>query len=415
MGLSSIAARRPRVAARSATLPAARLALVLTSVLVPILTFELLLRAFGAFLPGNYDTGAYLTRHPGYGHYHPPNYSGWIKRDEYLVHVRTNPAGQRGRDVPVEKPSGVFRILVLGDSFVEAVQVAEHERFVARLEQLLNGSGASRRFEVIDGGCGGWGTAQEYLYLRDDGVRYAPDLVLLAFFVGNDVANNSLDLELDGRIDQALKPYFRLNAGNSLELVEPNPPPLTPLEQLALGLRERSTLYNVVETGVLQKLSLDDQWATWRDLDAAVELLRHRDEELFRTSQSEQWERAWVLTERLIETVKALAGAHGSEFAMVGIPTRTQVDDGAWRELAGRDGGRRAGLERYQPSKQLEEIAERTRTPFVDLLSAFQRAHNRSGAQPLYFERDQHWTAAGHAFAAERIAEFLRSNDLLED
>ena len=136
-----------------------RLGLVAAGLLLPLLALEIAFRLFGPFLPGNYDTGAYLVRHPRYGHYHPPNYDGWIKRDEYVVHVQTNVEGQRGPPVPLEKPPDTVRILALGDSFVEAVQVAEHERFLARLDALLNTSDTRQRFELIDGGCGEIGRA----------------------------------------------------------------------------------------------------------------------------------------------------------------------------------------------------------------------------------------------------------------
>src|SRR5207302_191720 len=107
-----------------ARLLAARLLLLLLAVLVPLATLEVAFRLAGPFIPGNYDTGSYLTRDARYGHYHPANYSGWIKRDEYVVQVSTNPEHQRGPSVPFERTPGTFRILVLGDSFVEAVQVA---------------------------------------------------------------------------------------------------------------------------------------------------------------------------------------------------------------------------------------------------------------------------------------------------
>src|SRR5215210_4761772 len=132
---------------------AARMLLVAVTVAAPLVGLEIGLRLVGPLLPGNYDTGAYLVRDPRYGHYHPADYDGWIKRDEFVVHVTTNAARQRGPLVPVAKRPGTFRILVLGDSFVEAVQVAERERFIARLEAELNDGGPTR-FEVIDGGCG---------------------------------------------------------------------------------------------------------------------------------------------------------------------------------------------------------------------------------------------------------------------
>ena len=45
-----------------------RLALVGAALLLPILLFEVVLRTRGPVLPGNYDTGAWLVRHPVYGH-----------------------------------------------------------------------------------------------------------------------------------------------------------------------------------------------------------------------------------------------------------------------------------------------------------------------------------------------------------
>src|SRR5215471_5352242 len=101
----------------TAGLIVARLLLILLTVLTPLAVLEAGLRLAGPFLPGNYDTGAYLVRDPRYGHYHPANYDGWTKRDEFTAEFRTNAEGQRGPAVPFQKPPGTFRILVLGDSF----------------------------------------------------------------------------------------------------------------------------------------------------------------------------------------------------------------------------------------------------------------------------------------------------------
>ena len=45
------------------------------------------------------------------------------RRDEFRVRVRINSNGLRDREYPYEKGEGVFRILVLGDSFSAALQV----------------------------------------------------------------------------------------------------------------------------------------------------------------------------------------------------------------------------------------------------------------------------------------------------
>jgi hypothetical protein len=401
-----LAPQRPSL---TASLIAARLLLVLLAVAIPLVGLEIALRLGGPFLPGNYDTGAYLVRDPRYGHYHSANYDGWIKRDEYTVEVRTNAERQRGPAVPLQKPPNTFRILVLGDSFVEAVQVAERERFLTRLGELLNADGGPIHYELIDGGCGGWGTVQEYLYLQDQGPRYQPDLVLLAFFVGNDVANNSAAIELDGNLELALKPYVERRPNGDLDLIEPHPPALTAGERVGFALREHSALYNVVESGVLQKWSLDDLWANWRDVDAQVELL-DRATDVYAIKLDPRWREAWSLTDSLLGRVDAEAARQGARFGLMLIPTRAQVIPAAWQSAAGPARPDRP-LDPLFPNTMLGGIANRLSAPLLDLTPSFRDAARGSG--PLYYAHDQHWTAAGHDLAAHEMADWLKASALL--
>ena len=99
---------------------------------------------------------------------------------------------------------------MLGDSFTWGYGVADDEVFTEVLEHNLAERGT--RCEVINTGVSGWGTDQEYLFLTDEGFKYEPDLVVVAFFLFNDPRNNSysqqyglrkpvflnLDLELTG-------------------------------------------------------------------------------------------------------------------------------------------------------------------------------------------------------------------------
>src|SRR5262249_24782497 len=102
-----------------------------------------------------------------------------------------NSHGLRDYERTYAKPRDTFRILVLGDSCVEALQVALENTFPALLEKRLNENSASRRFEVLNLGQSGFGTADEYMRYLNFGVNYTPDLVLLAFLTGNDFRNNS--------------------------------------------------------------------------------------------------------------------------------------------------------------------------------------------------------------------------------
>ncbi len=97
-----------------------------------------------------------------------------------------NSKGLRDTEHPYAKPEGVRRILVLGDSFAWGYGVADDEIFTSVLERLL-AEREGTRWEVINTGVSGWSTDQQYLFLREEGLKYSPDLVLLAFCAANDI------------------------------------------------------------------------------------------------------------------------------------------------------------------------------------------------------------------------------------
>jgi hypothetical protein len=101
-----------------------------------------------------------------------------------LKPVVTNSYGQRDGEIPVEKPSGTRRILVLGDSISFGHAVLVQESYPERLESLLNDS-ARGRFDVINTAAPGNAPHQEYVDLRRS-LRFEPDYVLLQFSL-NDV------------------------------------------------------------------------------------------------------------------------------------------------------------------------------------------------------------------------------------
>jgi hypothetical protein len=101
--------------------------------------------------------------------------------------VQINSHGLRDREYAWKKPPDVKRILVLGDSYVWGYGVAQNEIFTEVLEDSL--ASEPPKWEVINTGVSGWGTDQQYLYLLQEGFRYSPDLVVVAYFIGNDTHN----------------------------------------------------------------------------------------------------------------------------------------------------------------------------------------------------------------------------------
>jgi hypothetical protein len=91
------------------------------------------------------------------------------------------------QDYEYKKPSGVKRIVVVGDSFTIGYEVALKETFSSVLERELNAKGL--RVEVLNAGVSGFSNAEECLYIERELFKYEPDAVLLSFF-NNDPDDN---------------------------------------------------------------------------------------------------------------------------------------------------------------------------------------------------------------------------------
>ena len=178
-------------------MPRKRLATIVT--LVAALFVGLAVVEFGLrlFLLGSlrlHDAAtrtALIAAHPKLGWVLKPDLALTIQTLDYIAPMRTNSRGLRDRERDYAKPEGVFRILILGDSFMQASQVPYEASLPALLEEALGHGGV----EVINMGVQAYGTAQELIYMQEEGLKYAPDLALLAFYAQNDIRNNARALE----------------------------------------------------------------------------------------------------------------------------------------------------------------------------------------------------------------------------
>ena len=94
------------------------------------------------------------------------------------VDYRINRFGMRNPEVAEEKPAGARRIAVLGDSIAFGYWVADEQAFPRQLEAMLGGPS---RVEVLDFGVPGYNLEQEIETLRVKALRFAPDVVVVAF------------------------------------------------------------------------------------------------------------------------------------------------------------------------------------------------------------------------------------------
>lgn len=107
---------------------------------------------------------------------------------EFHVSIAVNAGGYRQAEFSTSKAPGTTRILVLGDSFTFGYGVEEPDAYPRVLETLLNSQG--RRYEVINAGyASGYAPDTALVYFRARGRMLQPDVVILAFFQGNDIGD----------------------------------------------------------------------------------------------------------------------------------------------------------------------------------------------------------------------------------
>src|SRR5262245_3912642 len=112
--------------------------------------------------------------------------------------------------MPGDRHGASRRRAAMGDSYAEAKQVSMAEAFWSVAARELERCDAlpTSGVEVINFGVSGYSTAQELRLSQSKAREYAPDLVLLAFHVTNDLADTSRALD-----ENAMRPYYALREG----------------------------------------------------------------------------------------------------------------------------------------------------------------------------------------------------------
>ena len=364
---------------------------------------------------------------------------------EFNVQSQSNSEGFFDEDHMEKKPPHTFRILVLGDSYVEAAQVKRKESIAYLLEKVLNEPVSSIKFEVLNMGMRSFGTDQEFLTYHYFGKKYKPDVVLLLFNADNDIIDNSMDLDMKvtGR-RETIKPYFYLE-NEELKMTDfvpskvlktkrkKNQNQLSKKNILSVKkfLREHSQFYLFVREGIrshpkvhrlLQSVAVMAKYKRSGEEKPIYygnqrPVLYTNGVPLYYNIYLEQYddayENAWRLTKAILLRFKKEVEDTGSYFILVSLPGRQAVYPDWWKEI----------LSTYpkmvdypfdlsKPERILENFCAQHEIVYLSLLPRF-REHFKMTDQRLYYKYDGHWNRKGHRVAAESIYQFLIENHLI--
>jgi hypothetical protein len=370
-----------------------QLGLASVSLIVSLAIAELAVRVLGLTDPAFREPDEVLGWRPV-----PGAHGRW--RREGDAEVRITEHGFRGVAIgPGEPAAGTLRVALVGDSFIEARQVALEASVGARLGGDLEACAGP--VEVLAFGVSGYGTAQEYLLYRERIAPYHPDLVVLAFLSGNDVSDNHPALQggASGR------PFFSVGPNDTL--------------LLDASFRDSEAFRARAEEGALSAILRSSQLV--RALDGlgghgngAVRGEVGLSDEVFAPPATDAWRDAWDRTEALLRHYARDVRADGARFAVVTLSSASQVDpDPNVRERFRRD----VHAESLDyPDARVAAAGTRDGYRVLALAPAL-RAYAEAHGAPLHgFPNTAmgtgHWNETGHARASSELARWLCAEGL---
>ncbi|MBF0445495.1 MAG: SGNH/GDSL hydrolase family protein [Magnetococcales bacterium] len=384
--------------------------LLLSSLLFCLVVAELGLRLadFSFYWP--------LSRSPDHitGWSAKPGTTGW-QRLEGAGLVEINEDGFRDVFHTENSPMDVFRIAVVGDSFTEAVQVPLDKIYWSKLEKLLPQcapANAAKKIEILGFGVSGYSTAQELLVIEKRIWKYQPDLVILGFFTGNDLLENSRALGGD-----AMRPVFELKDG----VLQKNMDFLQSQEYIA-----KNSLFGRFKLGVMSRFRLAQ----------AIALAHHKflllseisesknmqindvqtepgiDVKIYAPPTDEKWHSTWEITEALLKRIHEEVKKHGAKFLLVTMTNGAQVHPNSeFREYF----KKRLNIPNlFYADERIKQIGIKHGFPVLNLAIDLQKFASQTGVWLHGFKNSAkgigHWNENGHLIAGQRIASYLCYN-----
>lgn len=320
------------------------------------------------------------------GWLHRPHVSTRVNTGERTVNFFTDRDGFRvGQSGRTEARK---RVLLIGDSFMAALQVEYEQSLAGRLEADLPkrlGEGVAVRNSAV----GGWGPNQYLIRARQLLPGEGYDVVLVAVYVDNDAVTDRVEYIPP----RAPVQRNRFRIPRSLKWREFVVAVLSPINDM---LEVRSHLFVLVRSRmqtVRMRLGLIPPYFP-------VAILR-------RQASSERW----AVTAELCRDIADLASVHGTPTLFFLIPAPYQVDSDALDRHVRGFALDPAQIDIEQPSRLLAGALRAQGLSVIDALPAFRAAH--TSGRRLYGNVDEHLSPAGHealnALLMPRVVEMLRA------
>ncbi len=388
----------------------------------PRLATALLLAAGCFFALAIFEFGLRLTGRASY--LYPP--VRWLNTADLELGFRLTPnfrAVQRGKEFehPIwTNEAGCFddpyiegekkEILLLGDSFAHSYAPFD-EKWGTGLEKLTG-------LEVAKCGVSGYGTRQEYLFLRKLRPLFRPSLVVVAYFAGNDLLEDALGPRFttvwNGYLVRRCRLDFRTGEKKCRSREE-------------IERRGRAWTENRLFRA---RLWFGSHLAAWNFLKgllgsaegaASGKLVLPYIEQNDEPNGLDWLGAAWEAHLGNLLAIRDYCRENNLSLLVVVVPSAEQVYPERWRREFGSLERKLAGeglrLDRLAPNDKIERLCREEGLECLDLLPDFERRAHRERsvltARDLYYNFDPHWNVRGNGLAALLAARRVLEMDLV--
>lgn len=339
------------------------------------------------------------------------------------VRIITNSKGFRSdHEYSYVTPKKTYRILFLGDSFVDGMRTDQNDTIGYVLEKYLEKEytgNSYKDFEVMISGHNN--PANAWYYYQEHGCKYSPDLVILGITIGNDIICNNYETHIipeknsDGTTVLRLSSKPKQGYCNLLDMFLPEDAHLKhsklkeTIKKAEFNIRSRlsrkSQIFGYIIPPVLYPNNSIPGKVQIADFCISLGL--------FYNPISEEINNVYINTEHVLSGISEAVSLNQSDLLIVLFPVRVQISNKDWNLLTRFYNLNRNKFDLSHPNSRIKTFCTTQKIECLDLLPAFSDHYNNTST-PLYRSRgDMHFNEIGQRISGKvigkKILEFLNN------
>lgn len=311
-----------------------------------------------------------------------PNSHGIFTAPEFRMEVKANKNGFRDTSHNHSKPSDIFRIVGIGDSFLFGYGVSASENVMEALNRILSKDDKfNKKIETVNLGMPGYNINQYYELLRNEAPKYSPDIVVVFFFMNDWNTTDKMDFGRVNKKGYLIGERFSLSSVRSL---------LYPARQF---LKTNSQLYIFIRSRMLALLR-----KTHLMYVPEINLCKKD------ISFNSKYFHTFKLIKEMSEICKQKLRC---PLVICMIPENFQVNKAFRRFIIRADNINPDDYDWSQPQEALRGFCLKNKIHFIDLMPILSVLELK---ERYYFDIDPHWNDKGHRVAAEELFGYINDN-----